>query len=83
LVLFAPIFEKRAMPQTHPVGLKSLRGASRHKIAVLALGGITLENAPSCMDAGAAGIAAIRLFQDHDIAEITASLRDDKESREA
>jgi thiamine monophosphate synthase len=39
------------------------------------LGGVTLQNAKSCLDAGAAGIAAIRLFQENDIALIARSLR--------
>jgi thiamine-phosphate pyrophosphorylase len=83
LALFAPIFEKRAMPTISPAGLESLRNACGDKIAVVALGGVTLENASSCMRAGAAGIAAIRLFQDHDIADVIDSLGNAKESREA
>jgi thiamine monophosphate synthase len=36
---------------------------------------VTLQNAESCMHAGAAGIAAIRLFQENDIATIVRKLR--------
>jgi thiamine-phosphate pyrophosphorylase len=73
--VFAPVFEKKDSPNTNPAGLDQLREACRNKIPVLALGGITLENAGECFKAGAAGIAAIRLFQENDIARIVATLR--------
>jgi len=75
LALFAPVFEKKDAPTTLPTGLDSLRQACLAKIPVLALGGITLQNAESCLRAGAAGIAAIRLFQENDIATIVRTLR--------
>ncbi|MGC2197619.1 MAG: thiamine phosphate synthase [Terriglobales bacterium] len=75
LALFAPVFEKHNAPGTAPAGLARLRRACQNKIPVLALGGITLENASSCLAAGADGIAAIRLFQDNDIAEVVRRLR--------
>jgi thiamine-phosphate pyrophosphorylase len=75
LALFAPIFEKKDAPESVPAGLNALREASRAKIPVLALGGITLQNAASCLQAGAAGIAAIRLFQENDIASVVRALR--------
>ena len=34
------------------------------RIPVLAIGGITMQNAASCTQAGASGLAAIRLYQD-------------------
>ncbi len=73
--VFAPVFEKKDAPGTRSAGLEKLREACRQKIPVLALGGITLANAASCLDAGAAGIAAIRLFQENDIAGVIRNLR--------
>jgi len=61
-LLFGPVF---ATPGKGPaVGLEALRSAAEISTApVYALGGITRENAESCVLAGAAGIAAIRMFQ--------------------
>ena len=73
--VFAPVFEKRASPDATPAGLEALNQACCHKVPVLALGGVTLENARQCLNAGAAGIAAIRLFQENDIAEVVRTLR--------
>jgi thiamine-phosphate pyrophosphorylase len=75
LALFAPVFEKKDALSVTPSGLESLRQASLCNIPVLALGGITLQNAESCLRAGAAGIAAIRLFQENDIAAVIRRLR--------
>jgi thiamine-phosphate pyrophosphorylase len=75
VALFAPVFEKKDAPGTTPAGLESLHQACRSKIPVLALGGITLQNTESCLHAGAAGIAAIRIFQENNIAEIVRTFR--------
>ena len=72
LAVFAPVFEKRT---ASPAGLGALGKACQANIPVLALGGVTLSNARSCLDAGAAGIAAIRLFQEGDIAAVVETLR--------
>jgi len=75
--VFAPVFGKNDAPASQPAGLSQLREACKAKIPALALGGITLENAESCLEAGAAGIAAIRLFQANEIAGVVARLRRD------
>jgi len=73
--VFAPVFEKKDAPGAHPAGLALLKQACQQKISVLALGGITVANARSCLEAGAAGIAAIRLFQENNIPEMVRKLR--------
>ena len=87
-VVYAPVFEKQGT-SAQAVGLEGLRLAcgriATHDkkveagfasgMPILALGGVTLENARDCVAAGAAGIAGIRLFQDNDVAEIVAALR--------
>ena len=73
--VFAPVFGKKDVPKVPPAGLAQLHEACKVKIPVMALGGVTLENAKSCLEAGAAGIAAIRLFQENNIAETVANLR--------
>jgi thiamine-phosphate pyrophosphorylase len=73
--VFAPVFGKKDAPGVRSAGLGGLKEACGFGIPVLALGGITLENAQSCFDAGAAGIAAIRLFQENDIATVVETLR--------
>lgn len=58
-----------------PVGLSALDAARAASVPVLALGGIDLGNAGACLQHGAAGIAAIRLFQDSPLDEVVPQLR--------
>ena len=65
LLLFSPVFEKVSESRTtRGVGLTALRAAVElaNPTPVFALGGITEKNASACVQAGAAGVAAIRLF---------------------
>jgi thiamine-phosphate pyrophosphorylase len=77
-LFFGPVFvtlSKAAFGP--PQGLERLAEICRAvSIPVLAIGGITLENASDCLAAGASGIAAIRLFQDaRDLSSLVQSLR--------
>jgi len=72
LAVFAPVFEKQG---SSAVGLNVLRAACEYRIKVLALGGVTLQNARACTEAGAAGVAGIRLFQENEVAKVVGALR--------
>jgi thiamine-phosphate pyrophosphorylase len=66
LILFGPVFEKLISRENALAGsgLDLLRQACEiaGPTKVLALGGVTESRLPSCLEAGAAGVAAIRLF---------------------
>jgi thiamine-phosphate pyrophosphorylase len=66
-ILFAPVFGKSVAGEivSPAQGLDKLRTAcaTAALVPVYALGGVTLDNAPACLEAGAVGIAGIRLFQ--------------------
>jgi thiamine-phosphate pyrophosphorylase len=65
-IFFGPVFDtpsKRGMGE--PQGVAQLGEVCRGvAIPVFAIGGVSEENAAECIRAGAAGIAAIRMFQD-------------------
>jgi thiamine-phosphate pyrophosphorylase len=74
--VLAPIFEK-AGTSLKGIGLQVLHHAcTESRLPVLALGGVNIDNARGCLDAGAAGLAGIRLFQQGNLAETMKRLRE-------
>lgn len=77
-VIFGPVFATPAKSRFGaPQGLERLAEVCRGvSLPVLAIGGITRGNAGGCVHAGAAGIAAIRLFQEAaDLSAVVKALR--------
>ena len=74
-VVFGPVFGKKDAVDAEAKGSDLLRSVCRSQIPVFALGGVTVENAASCIDAGAKGVAGIRIFQGHDVATVVEKLR--------
>ena len=72
--VFGPIFETGSKLQYGPpLGLEQLTNAARELPAfpLLALGGMSVENAQQCIRAGASGIAGITLFADSKNLKVT------------
>jgi thiamine-phosphate pyrophosphorylase len=78
-VVFGPIFETGSKVQYgEPVGLEPLSKAAGEltPFPLLALGGISIENAVNCLRAGASGVAGISLFANRlDVRRTVDSLR--------
>ena len=79
VAVLGPVFEKDG--QRNLRGLDLLRQACQRPFGaaatmpVLALGGVTPANGQHCLDAGAAGLSGIRLFQENDVERIVSELR--------
>ena len=77
-IFFGPVFATPSKAKFgEPQGVAKLAAVcGAVDVPVIAIGGITLENAGECIAAGAAGVAAIRLFQDAaDPAQIVSTLK--------
>ena len=79
-VVFGPVFATESKGEYgDPVGLAKLArvSASLSPFPVFALGGLTIDKVPDCIQAGARGIAAIRMFKDpHRLADIANEVRE-------
>ena len=87
-VVFGPVFGKQGSAAA-PTGVEAITrivnrgGPADHKVEagqslrmpVIALGGMTAENIAAGVNAGAAGVAAIRMFQQDDIGDLVRRLR--------
>jgi thiamine-phosphate pyrophosphorylase len=79
--VLGPVFGKSVPYSAGPFGIAELERACKYrrganpKMPVLALGSVNEANAAECLQAGADGIAGIRIFQDGDIHGTVSRLR--------
>ena len=80
-VVFGPVFETESKREFgEPQRLNKLEQVTSElrDFPVVAIGGITLDNVRACFDAGARGVAAIRLLNDAErMSSIVESIRSD------
>jgi thiamine-phosphate pyrophosphorylase len=75
--VFGPVFEKPGA--TNPGGIQKLQQVCHRSQAavppmpVLALGGVSVQNASKCLSAGCNGLAGIRLFQETNASSVVAA----------
>jgi thiamine-phosphate pyrophosphorylase len=63
-VIFGPVWASSSHPEVEPAGVDALgRVARAVRIPVLAIGGVTVERIEECHRVGAAGYAAISMFE--------------------
>jgi thiamine-phosphate diphosphorylase len=66
-LVFGPVFATPSKPGVAPAGVEALRrAAQRTAVPILAIGGIDQTTAVAAMNAGAAGLAAIRWWSERD-----------------
>lgn len=78
-VVYGPVFKTESKGKYGaPQGLADLRKVSLElsPFPVLALGGLTIDNAADCLDAGAQGVAGITMFGNPDnLADVVNAIR--------
>jgi thiamine-phosphate diphosphorylase len=63
-VIYGPVWSSRSHPDVQPVGIEALATmAGALRIPVVAIGGVSTDRIAECHQAGAAGYAAIGLFE--------------------
>lgn len=85
-VTLSPLFGSLSKPGYGPaLGVETLRNvAARLSIPVIALGGVTADNARACLDAGAAGVAVMgEIMRAEDPGATTAKLLEAMKERQA